>query len=88
MLKLDVQGFEERVLRSCGRFIPNLKLVQMELSGVPLYQGQESLGKMTAMMEDLGFALIYTCNSFGHRSVYIDYDFIFCRRDELESMEF
>ena len=87
MLKLDVQGFEERVLRSAGEYIGNLKLVQMELSGIPLYEGQGSLGNVCAMMEDLGFALIYTCNGFGIREgVFIDYDFIFCRRSELEAM--
>lgn len=88
MLKLDVQGFEERVLRSAGRYVENLKLVQMELSGVPLYQGQGSLGYVCKMMEDFGFSLIYTCNSFGIKgSVFIDFDFIFCRRSDLEAMK-
>lgn len=88
MLKLDVQGFEERVLKSAGDYIQNLKIVQMELSCVPLYQGQGDLAKVCLMMEDLGFALIYVCNSFGrNRSVFIDYDFIFCRRSELEAMK-
>lgn len=88
MLKLDVQGFEERVLKSAGKHMTNLKLVQMELSGIPLYQGQGSLGQICAMMEDQGFSLIYTCNSFGrNQSVFIDYDFVFCRRSELEALK-
>jgi Methyltransferase FkbM domain len=88
MLKLDVQGFEERVLRSAGQYIPNLKLVLMELSGIPLYQDHASLGRACSMMEDLGFSLIFTCNSFGrNKSVFIDYDFMFCRTADLEQMK-
>ncbi|MFN0217618.1 MAG: FkbM family methyltransferase [Hyphomicrobium sp.] len=88
MLKLDVQGFEERVLKSTGEFIPNLKLVVMELSGIPLYEGQCRLGEACSMMEELGFALIFTCNSFGrNQSVFIDYDFVFCRTTDLENLE-
>jgi len=87
MLKLDVQGYEERVLASAGRHLPAFKLVQVEVSGIPLYQGQASLGRIVTLLEDAGFALIYTCNGFGrNRSIFLDYDFVFCRRDELEAL--
>jgi FkbM family methyltransferase len=84
MLKLDVQGFEDRVLASAGTYVESLKLVQMELSGIPLYQGARTVGAMCKHMEDMGFTLIYTCNSFNWKqSIFIDFDFFFCRRDDL-----
>jgi FkbM family methyltransferase len=88
MLKLDVQGFEERVLASAGDLLSRFKLVQVEVSGIPLYEGQASLGGIVKLLEDAGFALIYTCNGFGrNRSIFIDFDFVFCRRDDLEALK-
>ena len=87
MLKLDVQGFEERVLKSSGKHISDFKLLQVELSAIPFYTGQMSLSDLCSMLERLGYALIYTANNFGiKKSVFLDYDFVFCQRTELEAM--
>ncbi|MGE7467969.1 FkbM family methyltransferase [Bosea sp. NPDC003192] len=86
MLKLDVQGFEERVLRSAGRFVESFKLVQVEVSSVDLYAGQGSVGAIVSYLENLGYTLVFTVNSFSPQpSIFIDYDFIFCRRSEIVS---
>ena len=41
MLKADVQGFEPSVLRGARTLLPTLELVELELSLVPIYEGQE-----------------------------------------------
>jgi FkbM family methyltransferase len=87
MLKLDVQGFESQVLDSCGDYLSRVKLLQVEMSSIPLYQAQASMGELCTRLEKAGFALVHTCNNFGVRdSIFIDYDFLFVRREELEQM--
>jgi FkbM family methyltransferase len=86
-LKLDVQGFERKVLESCGRRLSRCKMIQIEMSAVPLYQSQESVGQLCSYLEAEGFVPIHSCNNFGiRRSIFIDFDFIFVPRHELERM--
>lgn len=88
MLKLDVQGFEERALRSAGEHLSAFKLIQIELSGVALYKGDVRIPGAIAMLEEAGFTLIYCKNNYAIRSaVTVDFDFIFCRRSEFEAMQ-
>jgi len=56
-LKLDVQGFEHRVLAGATEILPRLHGVQCEMSLVPLYAGQPLLGEMLMLLRDLGFEL-------------------------------
>jgi hypothetical protein len=53
MLKLDVQGYESRVLRGAAESLKNFRLIQAEISLATLYEGEES---MSAIMETLGHA--------------------------------
>lgn len=39
LLKIDVQGYEEHVLRGAARSLPLIQGVQLEMSLVPLYEG-------------------------------------------------
>ncbi|MFL9828601.1 FkbM family methyltransferase [Rhodoplanes sp. SY1] len=88
MLKLDVQGFEERALRSAGKYLGAFKLVQIELSGVALYNGDMRIPRAMSLLEDAGFTLIYCKNNFSIRgTVTVDFDFIFCRRSEFDAMQ-
>ena len=87
MLKLDVQGFEDRVLASCGTGLQNLKLVLVEMSSTPLYEGQKTFGEMCSLLESAGFSVIYVSNNFGIKSsIFLDFDCVFCRTDELHAM--
>jgi hypothetical protein len=38
-IKSDTQGYELSVLRGLGKYIDLVKLVQCELSSIPLYDG-------------------------------------------------
>lgn len=57
-LKLDVQGYEDRVLRGAEASIRRIKMVQIELSFRPLYANQESFVATIASLHDLGFDLV------------------------------
>lgn len=57
LLKIDTQGYEYQVLKGAEKILPKLKGIHLELSLVPLYEGQPSFDFMLAFLEDQGFAL-------------------------------
>jgi FkbM family methyltransferase len=54
-LKIDTQGYEAEVLAGAGRLLERLVGVQLELSLVPLYQGERELRAMLDQLAALGF---------------------------------
>jgi FkbM family methyltransferase len=56
-LKLDTQGFERAVLTGAARSLPNILGMQIELSFVPLYSGEATIGPMVDYLAELGFGL-------------------------------
>lgn len=54
-LKMDVQGAEREVLAHGRSKLKEAVAVQMEVSFMPLYQGQPTLGEMDLLMRELGF---------------------------------
>jgi FkbM family methyltransferase len=56
-LKIDVQGYEKNVLLGATRILPKIKGIQMELSLLPLYDGELLFKDMIVYMEHLGFEL-------------------------------
>jgi FkbM family methyltransferase len=57
MLKLDVQGAEDKVLGGAPRTIERCQLVEVELSLVPLYTGGPLFEDMLLLLGNLGFEL-------------------------------
>lgn len=57
-LKLDVQGFEKHALRSAGRFLKKVRVIEAELSLVSLYEGQPLYREVIDFLEEAGFALV------------------------------
>ena len=55
MLKADVQGAEPSVLRGARALLPTVELVELEMSLVPMYEGQELAPAVCAMMRERGF---------------------------------
>lgn len=83
-LKLDVQGYEEQVFNSLGRFLPNVKLLLAELSAVQFYEGQKTFADMCKLFGEAGFTPILVENNFGYCGVvYYDFDVVFCRSEDL-----
>lgn len=56
-LKIDVQGFEEQVLRGATGIMPKLVGLQIELSFVRIYEEQTPFPEMLTMIAANGFSL-------------------------------
>lgn len=56
-LKIDVQGFESKVLQGAAQFLPMVSGLQLEMSLVPLYQGELLYHPMLHQIQALGFEL-------------------------------
>jgi FkbM family methyltransferase len=56
-LKLDVQGYESNVLRGASELLKKVRGVQIELSLVMLYEGQDLYLDVIGAMVELGFEL-------------------------------
>lgn len=56
-LKIDTQGFEWQVLDGARETLPNVRGVLVELSLVPLYEGQHLWREVMARLEAEGFTL-------------------------------
>lgn len=54
-LKVDVQGYEYQVLQGCRTLFPRIAGVQLELSLVPLYEGQALFSGLSDYMRQQGF---------------------------------
>jgi len=55
LMKLDVQGFERRVLDGAARSIRHIDALQLELSLVPVYRDAPAYSELIAFVELLGF---------------------------------
>ncbi len=56
-LKLDVQGFELKVLEGAEHILPKILGIQLELSLIPLYDGGTLFSEMINKMEQAGYEL-------------------------------
>ncbi len=80
-LKIDVQGYEQKVLEGSQGILPQVKAIQLEVSFVPLYQGDLIFGDMLDYMNHLGYALAYLnpCFFDVNKVQLLQADAIFCR---------
>ena len=56
-LKIDVQGYEPMVLMGADQILPFVKIIQIELSLVPLFKGSPLYKEIILMLEQNGFKL-------------------------------
>jgi 2-O-methyltransferase len=54
-LWLDMQGFELEMLKASIKILPTVRVVHMEVSTRPTYQGVPLYGEVKAWMESIGF---------------------------------
>ena len=57
-VKVDTQGYERRVLESAGPALDRVAAVQLEMSIVPLYEGEDLLPEMLLWLRGKGFTLM------------------------------
>lgn len=63
-LKIDVQGYEQKVLEGSKGILPKIKGIQLEVSILPLYQGELLFEDMLNYMNNLGYSMTYINPTF------------------------
>ncbi len=63
-LKMDVQGFEEHVLRGANEVLDKIKGIQIEMSLTELYKGEILFREVIDLLESFGFNLYSLENGF------------------------
>lgn len=56
LIKLDVQGYEDRVIRGGGKIFGKAKAVILEVNLDLLYQQQATFNELIMMLDDLGYS--------------------------------
>jgi FkbM family methyltransferase len=81
LLKLDVQGFEDRVLRGATRVLTECSACLLEISLTPLYDGQADFRDLLDLLNESG--LKYSGNlsqSYDENGCVVFFDAVFRRR--------
>lgn len=80
-LKIDTQGFEAEVLKGCTAALPRIHGVQLELSTVPLYEGQQLYRYFFDLFESQGFTLWSILPGFSNAQTgqHLQFDAVFFR---------
>jgi FkbM family methyltransferase len=63
-MKIDTQGFENKVLKGAEKSLARIDTVQVEMSLVPLYDGELLFDEMCLLMSQRGYALVAIENGF------------------------
>ena len=63
-MKIDTQGFESKVLKGAENSLTHIDTVQMEMSLVPLYDGELLFNDMCILMSKKGYTLVAIENGF------------------------
>jgi FkbM family methyltransferase len=81
-LKLDVQGFEKNVLLGATDTLREVQVIDIELSLVPVYEGQAMIGEMLNFLDKIGFEPVSFENGFVEPSTghALQVDGLFVRR--------
>jgi FkbM family methyltransferase len=58
LLKIDTQGYEDKILSGAAQLLTKIAMIQLELSLTPLYQGQKLLVDVVRSLEEKGFQLV------------------------------
>jgi FkbM family methyltransferase len=82
-LKADVQGFEKRVLAGATRTLESVRLLEVELSLVKLYQDGPLYMEMLEYLQELDFEPIWFQQGFGDVATgrLLQIDGIFAKRE-------
>ncbi len=66
LLKIDVQGYEKKVLKGAKNTLSKTKYLIIEINFVPLYEGESLFSELHEMLVDLGFCLRNIVPSYCH----------------------
>jgi FkbM family methyltransferase len=82
LLKIDTQGYEDRVLKGATGVLDKVTAIQVELSLIPLYAGQPLFDEMREKIAALGFDLFAVFPGYVHEQTgqTLQLDGFFLRR--------
>ena len=82
LIKLDVQGNELRALRGAEGLLEHIRMAEVELSVVPLYEGQPTMFDVMEFLDSHGFELVDLEPIGRDRNTgqFMQFDGIFVRR--------
>jgi len=82
MLKIDTQGFEKQVIDGAKDTLEHIKIIQLEMSIIPLYQNELLFRPMIDYLDSLGFQLFSLENGFANPETgqLLQVDGIFVRK--------
>ena len=82
-LKIDAQGYEKNIIDGAVASLDRISCVQMELSLVPLYEGETLMAEMINDMRNKGFTLMSIDPTYGNRETgqVLQVDCIFVRQN-------
>lgn len=87
LLKVDVQGYEDRVIAGASSVLEKVAVAIIETAFEPLYSGEAKFERISAMMRDRGFELRgilnQTCDPISGIPLYADA--IFVQETKIES---
>ena len=66
-LKIDAQGYERNVIEGAPLSLEHISGIQMELSFVPLYEGEALIAEMINYMDEKGYTLMSVDPTYGNR---------------------
>jgi FkbM family methyltransferase len=64
MIKIDTQGYEKNVIDGANESLPNIKIIQLEMSILPLYENEMLFMEMINFLDNKGFQLFSLENGF------------------------
>jgi Methyltransferase FkbM domain len=57
-LKIDTQGYESKVIKGAEESLARIGTIQLEMSLVPLYDGELLFGEMHGLLSEKGYCLV------------------------------
>jgi len=81
-LKMDTQGWDIRVLEGAGAVLPDVVMLQSEVSMIPIYDGMSSIIEAIAHYNALGFEVtnLFPVTFDGEGIRVVEYDCVMRRR--------
>lgn len=87
LLKIDVQGYEQKVIEGCLSLINNFNYIYCECSFVELYKNQALAYEIINQLNELGFNLEGIYNVYYKDGNLIQADILFTKKDINSSTE-
>jgi FkbM family methyltransferase len=86
MIKIDTQGYEKNVVDGATESLKNISIIQLEMSIVPLYEGEMLFTEMIKYLENKGFELFSLENGHYNRQTgqLLQVDGIFVNKTSIE----